>query len=93
MTERVTISGLQIDSELVDFVANEAVKGVDVSAEQFLQACASVLTAHKQRNKDLLAKREKLQSQIDAWHKERHGQAHDAEAYKAFLSEIGYLVP
>ena len=93
MTERVTISGLQIDSELVDFVANEAVKGVDVSAEQFWQACASVLTAHKQRNKDLLAKREKLQSQIDAWHKERHGQAHDAEAYKAFLSEIGYLVP
>ena len=93
MTERVTISGLQIAPELVDFVANEAVKGVDVNAAQFWEACASVLAAHKQKNRDLLAKREDLQAQIDAWHRGRQGQPHDAQAYKEFLSEIGYLVP
>ena len=42
---------------------------------------------------ELLAKREALQAQIDAWHIERAGKPHDATAYKAFLTEIGYLGP
>ena len=93
MTERVTIAGLQIDKELADFVANEAVQGVDVSAEAFWAACADVLNTHRDSNKALLAKRDALQAQIDEWHKARQGQPHDAAAYKAFLLEIGYLVP
>jgi len=40
-----------------------------------------------------LAKREALQAQIDAWHVERAGKPHDPAAYKAFLTDIGYLVP
>jgi malate synthase len=93
MSIRVEYSGLQIDKELADFVANEAVQGTDVSAEQFWAACAAVLNAHRDTNKNLLAKREALQEQIDAWHKARQGQPHDGDAYKAFLQEIGYLVP
>ena len=45
------------------------------------------------KNRDLLAKREDIQAQIDSWHKSRRGQPHDQAAYKAFLTEIGYLVP
>ncbi len=41
----------------------------------------------------MLAKRDELQAQIDGWHRERKGQPHDADAYRAFLAEIGYLVP
>ena len=93
MSDRVELSGLKIDKELADFVANEAVQGTDISAEQFWVACAEVLNAHRDTNKALLAKREDLQAQIDAWHRERKGQPHDAAAYKAFLSDIGYLVP
>ena len=93
MSERVELSGLKVDKELADFVANEAVQGTDVTAEQFWAACADVLNAHRDTNKALLAKREDLQAQIDAWHRERKGQPHDAAAYKAFLSDIGYLVP
>ncbi len=93
MSERITISGLQIDKELADFVANEAVRDTDMSAEAFWAACAQVLNAHRDTNKALLAKRESLQAAIDDWHKARQGQPHDADAYRAFLEEIGYLVP
>ena len=93
MSARVEISGLQIDRELADFVANEAIKGTDVTADGFWAAMAEVLNAHRDTNKALLAKRDALQVQIDDWHKARQGQPHDAAAYKAFLEEIGYLVP
>ena len=52
-----------------------------------------MLNAHRDTNKALLEKREKLQAQIDDWHKARQGQPHDMAEYKAFLHEIGYLVP
>ena len=93
MSQRETISGLQIDKELADFVAQEATVGTDVSAEAFWAACATVLNAHRDTNKALLAKRDDLQEQINQWHLARKGQPHDADAYKAFLEEIGYLVP
>ena len=93
MTERVSHAGLQIDKKLADFVANEAVQGLQLTAEVFWQACADVLNAHRDTNKALLEKRETLQGQIDTWHKARQGQPHDVAEYKAFLNEIGYLVP
>jgi malate synthase len=93
MTERVSIAGLQIDKQLADFVANEAVQGLEISAEAFWAACANVLNAHRDTNKALLAKRETLQAQIDEWHKAHRDTSHDVAAYKAFLTEIGYLVP
>ena len=65
MTKRVSHAGLQIDKQLADFVANEAVQDLDISAEAFWQACANVLNAHRDTNKALLEKREKLQAKID----------------------------
>ncbi|MBA4052569.1 MAG: malate synthase G, partial [Erythrobacter sp.] len=65
--------------------------GRDVDA--FWQGFAALLADFAPRNRALLAKRESLQAQIDAWHSERAGKPHDAAAYKAFLTEIGYLVP
>jgi malate synthase len=93
MTERVSIAGLQIDTQLADFVANEAVQGLEISADGFWAACADVLNAHRDTNKALLQKREALQAQIDEWHKAHRDTPHDVAAYKAFLTEIGYLVP
>jgi malate synthase len=93
MSETVNIAGLQIAAELADFIANEAVVGTDISADDFWAAAAKVLNAHRDTNKALLEKREALQAQIDDWHKQRQGAPHDAAEYKAFLQEIGYLVP
>ena len=93
MTERITQAGLQIAKILADFVADEAVKDTDISAEDFWQAVAAVLNAHRATNKALLAKRDSLQAQIDEYHIAHKDRPHDSAAYKNFLQKIGYLLP
>ncbi|NER63154.1 malate synthase G [Pseudomonas sp. MAFF212427] len=93
MTEHVQVGGLQVAKVLFDFVNNEAIPGTGVNAEQFWSGAEKIINDLAPKNKALLAKRDTLQAQIDAWHQARKGQAHDASAYKAFLQEIGYLLP
>ncbi|UFQ97400.1 malate synthase G [Pseudomonas wenzhouensis] len=93
MTERVQVGGLQVAKALYDFVNNEAIPGTGIAADQFWAGAAAVIKDLAPKNHALLAKRDELQAQIDAWHQARQGQAHDAAAYKAFLQEIGYLLP
>ncbi len=93
MTERVQVGGLQVAKVLYDFVNNEAIPGTGIAADQFWAGAAAVIKDLAPKNRALLAKRDELQAQIDAWHQARKGQAHDAAAYKAFLQEIGYLLP
>ena len=93
MTERVQVGGLQVAKVLLDFVNNEAIPGTGISAEQFWAGADAVIHDLAPKNRALLAKRDEIQAQIDAWHQARKGQAHDAVAYKAFLQEIGYLLP
>src|SRR5690606_16087892 len=93
MTERVQVGGLQVAKVLYDFVNNEAIPGTGVDAAAFWAGADSVIHDLAPKNRALLAKRDDLQAQIDAWHQARAGQAHDAVAYKAFLQEIGYLLP
>src|SRR5690606_6616902 len=93
MTERVQVGGLQVAKALYDFVNNEAIPGTGIAADQFWAGAAAVIADLAPKNHALLAKRDQLQAQIDAWHQARKGQPHDAAAYKAFLQEIGYLLP
>ncbi|BAN46197.1 malate synthase G [Metapseudomonas resinovorans] len=93
MTERVQVGGLQVARVLFDFVNNEAIPGTGIAAEKFWAGVEAVINDLAPKNKALLAKRDDLQAKIDAWHQARAGQAHDAVAYKAFLQEIGYLLP
>ena len=93
MTDRVQVGGLQVAKVLYDFVNNQAIPGTGVTAEQFWDGATKVLKDLAPKNRALLEKRDALQAQIDEWHLARKGQAHDAVAYKAFLQEIGYLLP
>ena len=93
MTERVQVGGLQVAKVLYDFVNSEAIPGTGLTVEQFWEGATQVLKDLAPKNRALLEKRDALQAQIDEWHLARKGQAHDAVAYKAFLQEIGYLLP
>ncbi|MFN4010142.1 MAG: malate synthase G [Pannonibacter sp.] len=92
MTERVEAYGLKIARELHDFVNDRVLPGTGVSADTFWSGFAAILADLAPENRALLAKRDALQAQIDAWHQANPG-APDMAAYKAFLTEIGYLVP
>ena len=93
MTEFLDRSGMSVDSRLADFIEARALPGTGLDAGKFWAEFAALLGKFAPENAALLTKREDLQAQIDAWHEARAGQAHDAEAYQAFLREIGYLVP
>ena len=93
ITERVEISGLQVARSIYDLVEKDIIPGTDVDKDQFWQAFASIVSHFAPINRELLAKRDDLQAQIDTWHQQRSGKPVDQKAYKAFLQEIGYLVP
>ncbi len=93
MNDRVERAGLRVEAGLAQFVESQVIAPLGMDASAFWQGFADICATFVPRNRELLAKRDAIQAKIDAWHGERAGQPHDAAAYKAFLSDIGYLVP
>ena len=93
MTNRVDRHGLRVAKELDDFITAEALPGTGLGEDAFWSGFSAIVRDLTPRNRALLSRRDELQGKIDAWHRDRRGQRHDPEAYKAFLAEIGYLVP
>ena len=93
MSQRVQVGGLQVAKELYDFINTEALPGTGVEVEQFWSRFDSIVHDLAPRNRELLAKRDALQAQIDAWHRDNRGDRFSFDAYKSFLQEIGYLLP
>ena len=93
MSDRVEKSGLQVDAALANFIEQDVLAPLGKDAAEFWQGFAALLGRFVPANRALLARREELQAQIDAWHLARAGTAIDQAEYQAFLTEIGYLVP
>ena len=93
MTGYVQKGGLQVAQALYDFVNEKAIPGTGIDAEKFWAEFDVLANELAPKNKALLAKRDDLQAKIDAYHTGRKGQSHNAAEYKAFLQEIGYLLP
>ncbi|WP_372625144.1 malate synthase G [Falsiroseomonas sp.] len=93
MERRVEHFGLSIAPELALFVEARALPRTGVKAEDFWKGFSAIVHDLAPKNRALLEIREAMQQQIDAWHIARRGQPHDAAAYRAFLEEIGYLLP
>ena len=86
-------SSLSVDDILAAFVETELLPGTDIAPAAFWASLERVLADFTPRNAALLARRDELQAQIDAWWKARKGRAFDVAEETAFLREIGYLLP
>ena len=93
MTTRQDRNGLQVATELVEFIEGRALPGTGVDTAAFWAGLARMTAELGPKNRALLARREEIHQQIDGWHVQRRGQPHDAAAYESFLREIGYLLP
>jgi malate synthase len=85
-------AGMKVGTSLADFIENECLDGSGLSADAFWTGLAKILATLTPENRALLARRDALQSKIDAWHDERAGRALDKAAYLGFLKDIGYLI-
>ena len=90
MTSR---AGLQVDDALTAFIEGEVVPGLGIEAETFWSGVADLIAWAAPENRRLLDVRDALQQRIDDWNRERCGQPYDVAASRAFLTELGYLVP
>src|SRR5574340_523303 len=93
MTERVQVGGLRVARVLHDFVVDEALAGTGIDPATFWAGAEAIFTELTPTNRALPATRDELQHRIDTWHREHTGRPHDPAAYKAFLEDIGYLLP
>jgi malate synthase len=93
MKDRVSVGNLRVAKVLYDFINTEALPGTEIDADSFWAGVDKVVTDLGPQNQDLLARRDQLQAQIDKWHRHHVIEPIDPEAYRQFLTDIGYLIP
>ncbi len=93
MTARIQKHRLAVAANLHDFIEQEALPGTGMASDAFWQGFDALVHTLAPKNRALLAERDRLQTEIDQWHRQQPGPIADMAAYKAFLSSIGYLQP
>ena len=93
MTERTQAHDLQVANELYEFVNQEVLPEVGLKPDVFWRGFSELVTDLAPKNVALLAERDRLQTELDTWHKANPGPIKDMRAYRQFLEGIGYLVP
>ena len=93
MTARTQVHGLQVATELYDFIQTQVLPGTGVSSDGFWQGFDAIVADLAPKNAALLAERDRLQTELDTWHKANPGPISNMVAYRQFLETIGYLVP
>lgn len=93
MQKRIEIGNLKIDQDLYALVRDEIAPGTGIGTDTFWNAFDEIIKEFAPENRLLLEKRDSLQQQIDKWHLDHKDEPIDHEAYEAFLTDIGYLVP
>ena len=90
---RVQTNGLQVAPVLHSFIEQEALNGTGVSAEAFWKGLAGLVRDFAPRDRELLTIRDRLQAEIDEYHRARAGRPIDQAEYERFLRDIGYVLP
>ncbi len=93
MTQRISVHGLQVAENLYRFIEDQVLPGTGVDAAAFWQGFGAIVADLAPKNAALLAERDRLQAELDTWHKAHPGPIQDMAGYRKFLETIGYLVP
>jgi malate synthase len=93
MKHRMRAQRLQVDAVLYDFIENEVLPGSGLESEAFWTGFDALVHEFAPQNRLLLAERDRLQTELDNWHRAHPGPIQDPAAYRAFLESIGYLLP
>ena len=92
-TPRTAAHKLQVADVLHRFIEDQVLPGTGVTAAAFWKGFDAIVADLAPKNIALLAERDRLQLEMDSWHKAHPGPITDMKAYRAFLEQIGYLVP
>jgi malate synthase len=92
-TQRTPVHGLQVATELHRFIEDKVLPGTGVDSATFWKGFDAIVSDLAPKNAALLAERDRLQTELDGWHRAHPGPIADMAAYRAFLEKIGYLVP
>ena len=93
MTSRTLVHRLEVASNLYHFIEDQVLPGTGVSSDSFWKGFDGIVADLAPKNQALLAERDRIQSEMDAWHQAHPGPIKNMKAYRAFLEKIGYLVP
>ena len=93
MTERVTLNRRQGAANLQRFVDDEVLPGSGIDSAAFWAGFDALVHDLAPKNRALLAERDRLQRELDTWHRANPGPVRDLPAYRSFLESIGYLLP
>jgi malate synthase len=93
MSERIDRHGLAVAANLDRFIETEALPGTGIGTDHFWRGFSALVHELAPKNRALLDERDRLQAEIDAWHRAHPGPITDMPAYRAFLHKIGYLLP
>ena len=91
-TPRTLAKGLQVATVLHQFIEDKVLPGTGVTPEAFWSGFDALVSDLAPKNIALLAERDRLQTEMDSWHKAHPGPIADMPAYRAHLEKIGYLV-
>ncbi len=93
MTARTTSNRLQVATVLYRFIEDHVLPGTGVNSANFWKGFDEIVHDLAPKNAALLAERDRLQTEMDTWHRAHPGPIRDMAGYRAFLTSIGYLVP
>ena len=92
-TKRTQVHSLQVASNLYKFIETKVLPDTGVSSDKFWKGFDAIVQDLAPKNIALLAERDRLQTEMDAWHSANPGPIKNMKAYRKFLEKIGYLVP
>ncbi|MBK1714622.1 malate synthase G [Rubrivivax gelatinosus] len=90
---RTTFHRLHVDTLLARFIEDQVLPGTSIEPAAFWAGFDAIVADLSPKNAALLAERDRLQTELDAWHAKHPGPIKNMAKYRAFLEKIGYLVP